>query len=307
MEDRQKLHQSIIKRISLEYRYQHPTDGVKWIHHLAGVGTRNADGHAIRTFGVARDITAQKRAELDIEELRSNLTHLTRVNSLGTLSASLAHELNQPLGIILSNAQAAQEMLDQDSPDLIEIRDILSDIVAADRRASDVIQRLRSLLQRGERILHPLDLNRIIEEVLQLTQADLIGHGITVLTELEPELPRITGDRVQLQQIILNLILNSTEAMAGNPPGARRLLLETMLRESQLRTSIRDEGSGLPADIEPLFQPFYSTKSQGLGMGLAICRSIAAAHGGRLWAEPNPGGGAIFHLVLPITPEPTDR
>ena len=307
LEERRKMHDGTVAQISIEYRYQDPNNGLRWIHHLAGVATRDEADQAIRTFGVARDITPQKKAEMDIEELRGNLTHLTRVNSLGALSGSLAHELNQPLGIILSNAQAAQEMLDQDSPDLIEISAILSDIVAADRRASEVIQRLRSLLKRGQVVLQPLSLNGVIEEVLQLTRADLIGRGVTVVSDLAPDLPPIAGDRVQLQQVFLNLILNSAEAMAGNPQVSRRLHFQTSLSDSRVRVSVRDEGVGLPADIEPLFQPFFSTKPQGLGMGLAICRTIVVAHGGRLWAEPNPVGGAIFHLVLPISPEPADR
>jgi signal transduction histidine kinase len=222
------------------------------------------------------------------------------VNTLGALSGSLAHELNQPLGIILSNAQAAQELLAQSPPDIAEVQAILSDIVAADRRAGDVIERLRALLKRGQLSLQPLPLNQLIEEVLHLTRADLIARGVTVIRELAPDLPPITGDRVQLQQLVLNLILNAAEAMAANAPGTRRLHLRTMLNLSRVRASVRDEGAGLPADTERLFQAFYTTKSHGLGLGLAICRSITAAHGGLIWAESHPEGGAIFHFELPI-------
>jgi two-component system, LuxR family, sensor kinase FixL len=299
-QERQKLHGGIVDRIALEYRYQHPTRGPTWLHHSARVAGRSAGSDQIRTFGVIRDITQQKRAEQEAQELRNNLTHLTRVNTVGALSGSLAHELNQPLGIILSNAQAAQELLAQESPDLAEVREILADIVAADRRAGDVIERLRSLLKRGQLSLQPLALNQVIEEVVQLTQADLIGRGVTVVRELVPNLPPIAGDRVQLQQLVLNLILNAADAMAANAPGARRLNLQTRFHEGQVRATVRDEGNGLPADPERLFQPFYTTKTQGLGLGLSICRSIVAAHHGRLWAEPHPERGAVFHFELPM-------
>jgi two-component system sensor kinase FixL len=249
---------------------------------------------------VIRDITQQKRAERETQELRDSLAHLTRVSTLGALSGSLAHELNQPLGIILSNAQAAQELLAQEPPDLAEVQAILADIVTADRRAGEVIERLRTLLKRGQVTLQPLLLNQVIEEVLHLTRADLIGRGVTVNLELAPDLPSIAGDRVQLQQLVLNLILNAAEAMAADVPDARRLHLQTRLHEGRVRASVRDEGAGLPEDTDRLFQPFYTTKPQGLGLGLAICRSIVAAHQGRLWAEPHPERGAVFHFELPV-------
>ena len=303
LDERQKLHEGKVEHISIEYRYLHPTQGQKWIHHLARVAARDATGHAVRTFGVLRDITARKQAEMETHELRGDLAHLTRVNTLSALSGSLAHELNQPLGIILSNAQAAQELLAQQPPDVAEVQAILSDIVAADRRAGEVIERLRALLKRGLVSLQPVPLNRLIEEVLHLTRADLIGRGVTVACELAPDLPPVAGDRVQLQQIVLNLILNAAEAMAANAPGARQLHVQTMLHQGWVWASVRDEGGGLPADVERLFQPFYTTKPQGLGMGLAICRSIVSAHNGRLWAEPHPERGAVFYFELPVAEE----
>jgi C4-dicarboxylate-specific signal transduction histidine kinase len=249
--------------------------------------------------GVSLDVTDRKTMELEAAQHRNELAHLTRVNTLGELSGALAHELNQPLGIILSNAQAAQELLAQQPPDVAEVRDILSDIVAADRRAGDIIERLRHLLKRGEPSLRPLSLNDVIEDVLQLAQADLVGRGVAVVRELARELPPVVGDRVALQQLVLNLTLNAAEAMSANAPDARRLQLQTQLREGRVRVSVRDEGAGLPGDVERLFQPFYTTKPQGLGMGLAICRTIVTAHRGRLWAEPNAGRGAVFHFELP--------
>lgn len=302
-DERQKLHDGKVDLITAEYRYLHPAKGQRWLHHSARVAERSAGGAGLRTFGVIRDITRQKQAELEARELRNNLTHLTRVNTVGALSGSLAHELNQPLGIILSNAQAAQELLTQQPPDVAEVQAILTDIVAADRLASAVIERLRAMLKHGQVSLQPLALNQVIEEVVQLTQADLIGRGVTVVRELAPNLSPISGDHVQLQQLFLNLILNAADAMAANAPGARRLHLQTQFHHDRVRASVRDEGIGLSADAERLFQPFYTTKTQGLGLGLSICRSIAAAHHGQLWAEPHPTRGAMFHLELPAAGE----
>ncbi|MCX6875297.1 MAG: ATP-binding protein [Verrucomicrobia bacterium] len=269
-----------------------------------GRGYPGADGTPIRMVGAALDITQQRLTEQEAQELRSNLTHLTRVNTLGALSGSLAHELNQPLGIILSNAQAAQELLLQSPPDVAEVQAILVDIVAADRRAGEVIERLRTLLKHGQLSLQPLPLNQVIKEVLHLMRTDLIGRGVTVVCELAPELPPVTGDRVQLQQLVLNLILNAADAMVANEPGTRRLVFRTWLHQNRVQASVRDEGNGLPADAERLFQPFYTTKPQGLGLGLAICSSIVTAHHGRLWAEPHPERGAVFHFELPAAGPP---
>jgi len=247
------------------------------------------------------DITSRKKAEAELAQQRNELSHLSRVTTVSELSGSLAHELNQPLGIILSNAQAAQELLLQNPPVVGEVSEILGDIVAADRRAAEIIQRLRSLLKRGEVSLQPLPLNGLIVEVLRLVNADLIGRGVTVTHDLAPDLPPVTGDRVQLQQLTLNLILNAADAMAGNAPGERRLHIATARHDSTVLTSVRDEGSGLPPDVESLFQPFFTTKPNGLGLGLGICRSIITAHQGRLWAEPHPERGAVFHFELPVT------
>ena len=245
-----------------------------------------------------------QQSEVEVAQQRMELAHLTRVNTLSELSGSLAHELNQPLGIILSNAQAAQDLVAQDPAGSVEMSEILADIVAADRRAGEVIQRLRNLLKRGETVLLPLALNGVIEEVLRLTRAELIGRGVTVDQELTPDLPHVTGDYVQLQQVVLNLIVNAADAMSANAPGTRRLHVTTTLHQDMVRASVRDEGGGLPADIESLFQAFFTTKPHGLGMGLAICRSIITMHRGRLWAEPHPERGAVFHFEMPIAGPP---
>jgi two-component system, LuxR family, sensor kinase FixL len=301
LDERQNLIQGKLKRLSIEYRYLHPADGLKWIHHTARVVEHATTGRALRIISVYRDITQSKMAERETQELRDNLMHLTRVSTLGALSGSLAHELNQPLGIILSNAQAAQELLAQQPPDVAEVQNILQDIVAADRRAGEVIARLRAMFRRGELSRQPLQLNQVIEEVLQISRADLLARGVTVARELGDGLPPVAGDHVQLQQLILNLVLNAADAMAANAPGKRLLTVTTMLRQERVVASVRDEGHGLPPDPECLFQPFYTTKSQGLGLGLPICRSIVEAHGGRLRAEPHPERGAVFQFELPVS------
>jgi len=293
-----------------EYRVMDRDGAGHWVI-ARGQVEHDTKGRPLRLRGVAVDITGRRkaeddrrRAELEIQQKRNELAHLSRVTTVSELSGSLAHELNQPLGIILSNAQAAQELLLQDPPVVTEVKEILTDIVAADRRAAEIIKRLRSLLKRGEVSLQPLSLNELIEEVLGLVNSDLIGRGVTVIRDLAPDLPPVIGDRIQLQQLTLNLILNAADAMAGNAPGTRRLYITTIWRNSIVLASVRDEGTGLPPDVEDLFKPFFTTKPHGLGLGLGICRSIITAHRGRLWAEPHPEGGAVFHFELPIPDTP---
>lgn len=301
---RQKVQQVVQCKgeIQVEYRILRPDGRLRWMKSQGRVHA-GSSGQPDYLMGVTVDITEQRMAELEGQRLRDNLAHLTRVNTLGALSGSLAHELNQPLGIILSNAQAAQEMLSQEPPDKDEVQAILADIVKADRRAGEVIERLRALFKGGQASLQKLSLNAVFEEVLRLIHAELLSRGITVLRELASDLPPVLGDRVQLQQLALNLILNAAEAMSANAPGTRRLHLRTALHLERIRASVRDQGEGLPADVERLFEPLYTTKPQGLGMGLVICRSIVGAHQGRLWAESHPGGGAVFHFELPVPEE----
>jgi C4-dicarboxylate-specific signal transduction histidine kinase len=248
------------------------------------------------------DITARKQAELEARRQRSELTHLTRVATLGELSGAMAHELSQPLTAILSNAQAAQRLLARQQPDLGEIRDILSDIADDDRRASEVIQRLRAMLLKEEPQFVALDLNELIREVLALERSDLIARKVIVVAELAADLPAVHGDRVQIQQVILNLVLNACEAMSATPFPERRLVLTTARDEGRSQLTVVDRGTGIAADaLERVFEPFFTTKRQGLGLGLSICRSIVEAHGGRLWASNNEEVGATFHLALPAT------
>ncbi len=284
--------------LNIEYRLALPDGSVRWIN-SRGRPQRSGSGEPDRLMGVSVDITERKTAESDAARHLSELAHLTRVTTLSELSGSLAHELNQPLAIILSNAQAAQRLLAQSPPDVAEVKEILTDIVSEDRRAGEVIQRLRALLKRGETDLQPLSVNDAIQEVLHLTNADLIGRGVTVTREMAADLPLVKGDRVQFQQVVLNLILNGAEAMVANQRGARRLQITTGHHDDYVRISVRDQGHGLPADVDKLFEPFFTTKPQGLGMGLAICRSIISAHHGTLEATMQPEGGAMFCIEIP--------
>jgi PAS domain S-box-containing protein len=261
---------------------------------------RDEQGNVTGAIGCFNDITERKQAELEAEQQRQQLTHLTRVATLGELSGALAHELSQPLTSILSNAQAAQRFLGRERVDLEEIRAILKDIVDEDQRAGAIIQRWRTLMRKGEIQLQPLDVNEVTNEVLRLAHNEIIAHSVTVTAHLTPDLPAVRGDRVGLQQVLLNLIVNACDAMKLNEPARRHLTVTTSLDgEGAVEVAIADCGGGIPADaVERVFEPFFTTKEHGLGLGLAICRSIVAAHGGRLWVTNNGDRGATFCFAL---------
>jgi two-component system sensor kinase FixL len=261
------------------------------------------DGTANQLLGSATDITERKRAELDAARQRNELAHLSRVAMLGELSGSLAHELNQPLAAILSNAQAAQRFLAREVVDLDEVRDILKDIVDQDKRAGEVIHRLRLLLKKGEVQRQPLAVNELVYEVLTLIRSDLVNYGVTLTTEFASELPLVQGDRVQLQQVLLNLIMNACSAMSDSPQSNRRLALRTEVVEGGVRVSVTDSGRGIPPrDLEHIFEPFFTTRAEGMGLGLTVCRTIINAHGGTLLAENNRDRGASLRVILPAGP-----
>jgi two-component system, LuxR family, sensor kinase FixL len=247
-----------------------------------------------------RDVTARKRAEMEAEEQRRELAHLSRVASLGELSGALAHELNQPLAAILANTRAAQRIMMHGRPDLAEVRDILEDIALDDRRAGEVIGRLRALLKKGEARISEIDVNELVLDVRALLHSDLIRRRVSADTELEPSLPPVFGERVQLQQVLINLVGNACDAMVGTGAHQRLITISTGLTpEGWVQLSVRDRGDGIPQErLDRIFDAFFTTKENGLGLGLAISRSIATAHGGRLWAANDPSGGATFHLVL---------
>jgi len=253
-----------------------------------------------RILGVVTDITQRKRAQLQAEEDRAALQHMTRVSLLGQLSASIAHQLNQPLATILGNAEAAQKMLERTPVDVAELRDICADIVAADHRAAQVIRRLSALFKRGEPAFESLDVNELVRDTLELTRGLRTIRHVGVVTELAPELPRISGDRVQLQQLLLNLIVNACDASAELPEDRRLVTIGTEAQGSMVQLCVTDRGPGVPSDaIDKVFEPFWSTRPDGMGMGLAVCRSIAVAHHGSLTVRNTQEGGARFCALLP--------
>jgi two-component system sensor kinase FixL len=263
-------------------------------------------GGAIVTLA---NVTARRQALIEIEEQRYQLSHLARVAALGQLSGALAHELNQPLASICSNAQAARHLLKRRTADLSEVDAILRDIVSQDQRAAQVIRRLRALLKRGETRLQTVDMTELVSEALELAHGELIARAVTATAVVPPDVPPVSGDRVQLQQVLLNLILNACEAMDTTAPPDRRLFLMVGSdARNNVQLSIRDCGPGIPlALIDRLFEPFVTTKPEGLGLGLSISRTIVAAHGGRMWAENNAGGGATVHFLLASVPAGSER
>ena len=244
-------------------------------------------------------LAERRRVELETRGQRQQLAHLSRVSLLGGLSGALAHELNQPLTAILSNAQAAEHKLAAGGLDGAELKEILGDIVAADRRASDVIRKLRVLFKNGDTQLQDLDVNDVVREVLDLAHGDLTTRHVTIVQRVDARLPKARGDRIQLQQVLLNLVVNACEAMSVDDLHERVLRVETRRSAHDgVQISVIDSGPGFAASAETLFEPFYTTKPHGLGLGLSISRSIITAHGGRLWGSGAPGRGAAFHVQL---------
>jgi two-component system, LuxR family, sensor kinase FixL len=248
------------------------------------------------------DISERKRAELEAARQRNEMAHLSRVNTLGELSGSIAHEINQPLSAILSNAQAAQRILANGQADLVELQEILNDIVSEDKRAGEVIRRLRLFLEKGEVQQHSLCINEVVQDVLKLIRSDLINQKVAVDCKLARNLPTITGDPVQLQQVLLNLVVNACDAMTDSNARDRRLLIRTGIENGndEVILSVTDRGSSIPEEkIDQIFEPFFTTKEKGMGLGLSVCRTIIAAHRGKLWATNNTDRGANFHFSLP--------
>src|SRR5262245_11712467 len=254
------------------------------------------------------DLSERKRAEAQAREAerryrekQMELAHANRVATMGQLTASIAHEVKQPIAATVSNAQAALRWLGRQPPDLEEVRQALAHIVQDGKRAGDVVGRIRDLIKKAPPREDRFDINGAVREVIELTRGEAAKNGVCVRTELADGLPLIQGDRVQLQQVMLNLIINAVEAMSGVSDGPRQLLISTGTSDTgDVRVAVRDSGPGLtPAALERLFEPFYTTKPGGLGLGLSICRSIIEAHGGRLWASANVPRGAIVQFMLP--------
>ena len=265
--------------------------------------TRVVRCDADKVLSIVRDVTERRQAESEARELREELAHVGRVTSLGALTGSLAHEINQPLASIMANAQAALRMMAASELDVAELRETLADIVNDDHRAGEVLRRLRALLTKEAPESKPLDIKATMEEILQLVHSDVVMRRIALEVDLAPDLPTVRGDRVQLQQVALNLLINAFEAVQDLDADRRRVVLQAARQDGHVVVSVVDHGRGISADeMARVFEPFYTTKPDGMGLGLPICQTIAASHGGALAALPNADGGMTFSLRLPIAP-----
>lgn len=297
--------QSGTDSMEIQFRIVTQEGKVRWIDHVCRPVTDAGGNHrGIRVSN--RDITERKEMQEEIQRRQEELAHMTRLVTTGELATLLAHEMFQPLTAILCNAEAAQRFIASESPDLEEIRQILDDIVKDDKRAGEVIRRMRSLVKKGTAHREEVDLNDTIRESLELIRSTPLMQGVSVTTRLEPRLPHVNGDPIQLQQVILNLLLNAVAAMSEGPAASKRLIIETTVEEGRTaRVSVRDSGPGIDENlIDRIFEPFYTTKAGGLGMGLAITRTILSAHGGSVWAGNNAeGDGATVVFALPLCRE----
>jgi len=291
--------------LDYEIRLHLADASVKYLHTIAH-GSRDENGR-MEYIGAIQDVTARRLSEQALERARSELAHVARVATLGALTASIAHEVNQPLSGIITNAGTCLRMLDTTPPDVDGARETARRTIRDGNRASDVITRLRSLFSKKEFTQEPLDLNEATREVIALSLSELQRNRVIVQSELADDLPSITGDRVQLQQVLLNLVRNASEAMVGVDDRPRQLLIRTESEGTDhVRVTVRDAGVGIERQgVDKLFDAFYTTKSDGMGIGLSVSRSIIERHGGRLWVEPNDGPGATFAFSIPRNPERT--
>ena len=259
-----------------------------------------------RILTIVRDVTEGKRAEHQARDLRQELAHISRVSTLAALTGSLAHEIRQPLAAIRTNAQAARRLIGQPGPDVDELRDALADIIADSQRANDVIERVSALLRREASVHAPVDLNAGLDEVVKVLRADLVARRISLTVELAPDLPRVFGDRVQLQQVALNLLMNACDAVECQHDETRRISLRTSVDEDSVVVSVSDQGAGLTdEEVARAFEPFFTTRVNGMGLGLPICQMILDLHDGALEAAPNDGRGTRFSFRLPALPSST--
>lgn len=284
----------------LEHRLLLPDGTVKFVNVVAH-GSDLTSGQ-FEFVGAIMDETAAKRAELDLSQARANLAHVNRVTTLGEMSASIAHEVAQPIGAIVTNAGAGMRWLGAEPPELDETRKVLGRILKDGNRANEVITRIRAMSRKMPTLREAVSVNRLVKEVIALVRAEAERGNVTLQLNLAPDLPLIACDRVQVQQVILNLIVNAIEAMSGQQDRPRKLEVRSLVDATgNIVVVVADTGPGFePDQIDRIFDAFFTTKPQGLGMGLAICRSIIEAHDGRLWAEAGQDGGAVFQLLLPV-------
>jgi two-component system, LuxR family, sensor kinase FixL len=293
------------QEFSAEYRICLPTDKIHWIA-VRGRSEIGTDSNSTLMRGVLRDITERKQAQIELDLLHRELAHADRVSLLGQLASALAHELNQPLGAILRNAEAAEILLQSTVPHLEELRAIVKDIHNDDRRAVQVIDRLRALLKRRKLELQSVSVSGLVQDVITLVNSDAAARHVLLDHTVAPELPSVWGDKVHLSQVLLNLVINGMDAVDGLPDDRRRVAISAAFdRNDTVAVSVADSGRGIsPEFIEKVFDPFFSTKSNGMGIGLSVSKTIVEAHGGRLLAKNNPDRGATFYFSLSATRKP---
>src|SRR6266478_838214 len=304
-EDLTLLHEMIERARSAasDFEYEHrllmPDGSVKHLHMIAH-GTKTESGE-VEYIGATQDVTQRRLAEAALDKARSELAHVTRVMTLGALTASIAHEVNQPLSGIITNASTCLRMLDADPPNVDGARETAKRTLRDGNRASDVVTRLRALFSKKELTLESLDLNEAAREVIALSSSELQRNRVVLQSELADDLPPVSGDRVQLQQVILNLLRNASDAMAGIDDRPRQLMIRTERDPGdRVRLTVKDAGEGFDSrTVDKLFEAFYTTKPSGMGIGLSVSRSIIESHHGRIWAEPNDGPGATFAFAIP--------
>ncbi len=284
--------------MTVEVRLQLLQNDVRWITATA-TAVHSRYRRLLCITGVVLDVTPRRRTEDELRNQRSQLTHLMRLALVGQFSGALAHEVTQPLTSILSNAQTVQNLLAKKASNPEEMQQILQDIIGDDLRAVEVVKRIKALLHRGEADLKPTDVVQLLKDTLSIARSELRERRIATRLHVPLSLPQVLADRVQIQQVVLNLLLNAADAMTDTPAPNRAIEIAAMHNPPVVTVSIADRGSGVDdTRLHEIFEPFFSSKSEGLGLGLAISRSIVAAHGGRLWAVNNPGGGATMHFTL---------
>jgi PAS domain S-box-containing protein len=285
---------------AVETRSLRAQDGTYRWHLNQAVALRDAEGKVLKFVGTTTDIDDQKRAEEALRQARGDLARINRVTTMGELAASLAHEISQPISGAITNTNVCMRKLGHDKPDLEEVRAVVTRIERDAKRAAEIIARIRLQFEKNSVSQETVDISETIRETVALLRSEAMRHSISIRTELASDLPQIVGDRVQLQQVVMNLIVNSIEAMK-DVDGTRELVIKSQRAENeQVLVSMSDTGIGLPDQlVDQIFDPFFTTKPHGTGMGLRISRSIIETHGGRLWAVGSPGRGATFHLNLP--------
>jgi PAS domain S-box-containing protein len=314
-DDRDGLRQAIAMATAGEngFKYQaecrvvQPDESTRWVSSMGRVET-DASGRPALMRGASRDVTPRRQAEQEAQVLREEIAHAGRVSMMGQLASGLAHEINQPLAAILRNAEAAELYLQHPSPDLDEIRAILADIRADDERAGQVIDRMRGMLKRRTLDTRRLEVGALVDEVAALLRVDAAARHVKLDVAVPGDVPHVRGDRVHIQQVLLNLILNGMDALNGARLEDRRVGVTARVNGApgahSIEIGVDDAGPGIPADrLARIFDPFVTSKPNGMGMGLAISRTIVEAHGGRIWAENKAGGGAAFRFTLPIARE----